>query len=132
MSFLSGDSSADKLIRISVASIDTVIADHFEMLFRNVSDKPLNEFHSRNGFRDEHVIFMTIVVEGDSIILFVVGINTRSGDDRPSEISADVFEDLMRITFVWFEVNIESVFGMLVNFCFDLFKFRGQLVLKEI
>lgn len=113
-------------------SIDAIIADHFEMFFQNVPNKSLNELHSRNGFSDELVIFMTIVVEGDSIILFVVGINTRSGDGRTAEISADVFKNLTRITFAWFQVNIEPILGALVNFRFEFFKLRWKLLLKEI
>lgn len=97
-----------------------------------MSDKPLNEVHSRNGFGDELIIIMTIVVKGDSIILFVIGVNARSGNDRPSEISADVIKNLVRITFAGFQVNIEPIFGMLVYFCFDPLKFRGQLLLKEV
>lgn len=130
--FFSRNGSADQVIRISMASIDTIVANHLKMLFRDVADKTFNKVYGRDGFRDELIILVTIIVEGNGVILFVIGINTGSSDDRSPEISADVFENLVRITFARFQVNIEPIFRMLVDLCLDSFEFWRKFLLKKI
>ena len=102
------------------------------MLFRDVADKTFNKVYGRDGFRDELIILVTIIVEGNGVILFVIGINTGSSDDRSPEISADVFENLVRIIFARFQVNIEPIFRMLVDLCLDSFELWRKFLLKKI
>lgn len=115
-----------------MTSIDAIIANHLKMLFGDVTNETFNKLHSRNGFSDEHVILMAIIVESDSIIFFIIGINTGSSNDRTPEISADILKDLVRITLAGFEVNIEPIFRTTVYLRFDLFEFRRKFCLKKI
>ena len=55
-----------------MSGIKTAIAYHLVMLFRDMLDEALNEFHNRNGFFYVFVIFMAVVVESDKIsIIFI-------------------------------------------------------------
>ena len=74
--------------------INSIIANHFEMFFGYMDDKLFDKFNSRNGFGNELVIFMTIVVKGD--IFTVIIIDARVSNNRPSKISANVFNSDIR------------------------------------
>ena len=59
-------------IYFPMSGIKTAIAYHLVMLFRDMLDEALNEFHNRNGFFYVFVIFMAVVVESDKIsIIFI-------------------------------------------------------------
>ena len=59
-------------VNLTVAGIDAVVANHFVMLFGDVPDEPLYEFHHRDCFFDVLVIFMAVVVERDKVsIIFI-------------------------------------------------------------
>lgn len=59
-------------IYFPVSRIKTTVAYHLVMLFRDMLDEALNEFHNGNGFFYVFVIFMTIVVKRDKIpIVFI-------------------------------------------------------------
>ena len=45
--------------------IDTVVTDHFEMFVRDVDNEPLNKFNGRNGFDNEFVVFVSVVMKGN-------------------------------------------------------------------
>ena len=45
--------------------INTVVTDHFEMLIGDMNNEPLNKLNSRNGFDNEFVILMPIVMESN-------------------------------------------------------------------
>ena len=51
---------------------------------------------------------MPVVMKSDQITIIFV--NTGSGNDRTTKISADVFCDNSGITFIGFGVNIETMF----------------------
>ena len=52
--------------------INSIIANHFEMFFGYMDDKLFDKFNSRNGFGNELVIFMTIVVKGDIFTIIII------------------------------------------------------------
>lgn len=59
-------------VNVTVPGIKTAVAYHLVMLFRDMLDEALNEFHNRNGFFYVFVIFMAVVVESDKIsIIFI-------------------------------------------------------------
>ena len=72
-----------------VLGINTVISDHFEMLFRNMNDKHFNKINSRHGFSNESIILMSVVVKGN--IRAVIIIDARCSNDRSSQISSNIF-----------------------------------------
>ena len=64
--------SAKFFINIPVSRINTAVADHFEMFFRDMPDKALNKFHDRNGFFHIFVIFMTVIMESHILPIIAV------------------------------------------------------------
>lgn len=75
---------------------------------------------------------MLIVVE--SHIFPIVGIDAGGGNDRPAKVAADIFDNSIRITEIWFGIDIETVFILFVNVGFGLFKRRtdmGSQFVKE-
>ena len=117
-----GNSSKKLFILFTVSGIEAVIANHFELLVRNVLYKKLDEFHGRNRFADKGVIFMFIVVKGNRFA--VVRVDSGQSNHRPAKVSADIFGNLLCITQIWFRINIETVFVFMINVCLDLFE-RG-------
>ena len=77
------------------------------MFFRYVYDEPFDEFHSRDAFRYCLMIFMSGVMKRNKVA--VIGINTRSGDDRASQISADIFDGDIRSTPIGFCSDIKTI-----------------------
>lgn len=64
-SLLSGNGTVQTFIVFAVSCINAIVADHFEMLFRDVPDKSFDEIHDRNVFDDQFFIFMPVVMKGD-------------------------------------------------------------------
>ncbi len=75
-----GDSMMELRINITVACIEPAIPDHFVILFGDVTNEPLNEFHSRNRFF--YVLFILVPVVMESNHFTVVFINAGSGSHR--------------------------------------------------
>ena len=109
-----------RFLSSTVACIESPVADHLEMFFRDMPDEPLDEFHSGQGLFYVRVIFMAVVMERDS--LSVITVNTGGCNHRPSKISADIFDHGIRVAFVGFCINIEPVFVLFVTECFCFLK----------
>ena len=74
-----------------------IVAKHFKMFFGDVDNEFLNEVQSRNGFSNSFIVFVSGVMKG--YIFAVISINTRCGNNRSAEVSADVFNgDIRRIS----------------------------------
>ena len=112
--------TTELFIRVAVACIDAVIPNHFEIRFGDVADKSFHEIQYGNGFKNKLVVFMSVVVEGDRIA--IIFINTGSGDNRSSKVSADVFCDNGRIAEIRFCIDIKPVLLIPVNRGFDFFE----------
>jgi len=83
------DGKVEPVLFNMFSGIDAIIADLFEMFFRDRPDEPLDEFHSGQGLFYVSIIFMAVVMERDS--LSVITVNTGGCNHRPSKISADIF-----------------------------------------
>ncbi len=59
-------------VNVTVPGIKTAVPDHLVMLFRDMLDEALYEFHHRNGLFHVLVIFMAVVVESDKILLILI------------------------------------------------------------
>lgn len=129
-SLLSGNSTVQTLILFAVSCINAIIPDHFEMFFRDVPDKSFDKIHDRNRFDNQFFIFMPVVMKGDGIAIIMV--NPFCGDDRASEISADVFNNIRRITFVIFGINIEAIDMIFINVRFNRLEGRTDVFFKFI
>lgn len=130
--FFQRDGSANTGVGLTVTSIEPVVSNHLEMFFGDVTDQSFDEIHGRNGFVDKTVILVSVVMEGDGISNFVIGINTGSSNDGATKISADVFENSGRTAFGAFGVDIETVFCVAVNSCFETFEIRRKPFLKQL
>ncbi len=67
------------------------------------------------------IIFVTIVMERDKITGIII--NSGSGNDRATKITANIFDNSLRITTVGFGINIEAVFMFQIT--------TGRTFLKE-
>lgn len=102
------------------AGIEAAISDHFIMLFRDMLYKALNKVHNRKSFFHILVIFVSVVMKGYKVTVIVV--NSGGGNDRASKITADIFENGLRVTFIRLGVNIKAVFMFPVTAGLDRFK----------
>lgn len=114
---------------VNRTGIETVIANHFEMLVRDMNNEPLYEVKDRNFFNNEAVVAMPVVMESNRRT--IVRINTRSGNNRTPQISGDVLCDDGRITVSRFSVNIETLGMLIVHFSAGCFERRPQFGAKK-
>lgn len=68
---------------------------------------------------------MAVVMEGDPIT--VIGVNARSGNDGPSKVAADIFDDLIGIALIRHSSDIETIFVIRIDPGFYFFKRIPQL-----
>lgn len=90
------------------------------MFFRDMPDQAGNEFHYWDGFHNELVVFVSVVMKSN--IFTIVFINAGSGNDGAAKISADVFGNNFRIAFVGLGINIKAIFVIVITFSFDFLK----------
>lgn len=102
-----GDSTVQLSVDLPVTCIKAAIADHLVMLFGDMLDEALYEFHDRERFLHIFVIFMAVVIESDRIT--VTAVNTGSGNHGISQIATDVFRDCSGVAFVWLGIHIETL-----------------------
>lgn len=121
----SGNSPAEFFIRFAVSCIEPIITSHLEMFFWDMLDEEGNEIQYRDRFFHIGIILVFIVVE--SHIVSIIRINAGGGNDRPPEVTADVFYDSVRVAEIRFGINIETVFIFFVNSRFGLFKRRADM-----
>ena len=117
-------------VDLPVPGINTAVADHFIMLFRDMLDEALNEFHNGNGFFYVFVIFMAVVVKRNRIS--VIAVNPGCGDYRPAKIAADIFGNDFGITKIGFGIDIEAMFMLSVAVGLYPFKRRSDPVFHFI
>ena len=110
--------------------IQTAIADHFKMFFRDVSDETFYEIHNRQSFFHILFIFVTAIVESNDIS--VIPVNPGSGNYWPAKIVSDVFSYYFRIAEIRFGIDIEALFMLGVTFRFHFFERRSNLVFQFI
>lgn len=88
--------------------IESIIANHREMFFRDMLDEEGNEIQYRNCFSH-------------------VGINAGSGNYRSSKEVADVFYDNIRVAEIEFLIDTETVLIFWVNVRLSLFERRTNI-----
>ena len=105
-------------IFFSVSCIKSIIACHFKIPFRYVLHQKFDKIHRRYGFAYKDIIFMAIVVE--CYAFTVIRIYASECNHRTPKISANILENSLRITKIWFGINIKTIFIFFVNksFCF--------------
>jgi len=127
---LLAECSAKGFILFSGSGIKTIVADHFELLFRDMPDQPFDEIKCRDGFFHVFIIFMTVVVKSD--IFAIVTVDAGSGNYRASKIAADIFHNLLWIAFLGLCINVETIFVVPVNGGFHFFERRPKMFLEFV
>lgn len=118
--FFPGDCLSEQLVRFAVSGIDAVVTDHLEMLFGDMLCQSGNKIKNRNVLSDEFVIFVCVVMEGNRRA--VIGINPGSCNDRSAQITANIFDDLRRLTVIRHGTDIEAIFMVGVDGGLDFFE----------
>ena len=111
-------------VNVAVPCIKAVIADHFEMFFRDMLDEEFYEVHHRECPFHISIVFVAVIVEGDRFA--VIGIDTFQGDHGSAEIAADVLYNRFRVTKVRPGINIETIFIFAVDESFRFFERRAD------
>ena len=96
-----------------MSCIESLVANHLEVFFRDVTDKTLNEVHYGNFFHNEFFIFMPVVMKRDKVTIIVV--YAFCGNDRSSKIPSNVLYDIRRIAFFILCIHIEAIDMISVN-----------------
>lgn len=118
--FFLRNSTVQLYILFSVLGIYAIIADHFEMFFRDVLDEELHEFKSGDGHNHKFIVFVAIVMESD--IFTIIFINTFCSDNRSAKVTADIFCDFFWTAQNGFGIDIKAFFTVSVDVRFDGFK----------
>ena len=84
-----------------------IVAEHFEMLFRDMDDQLSNKVRSRNGLGDGFVVFVSGVMKG--YIFAIISINAGSRNNRSAEIAGDVVDGDIRSAKIWFCPDIKTI-----------------------
>lgn len=101
-------------IYFSVPCAETAISNHFKVFFRDVSDETFDENNGRDGFFHILFIFMAIVMKSNAFT--IVLINSGSGNNRATEITTDILDNILRFTFVRLCVDIETMLMIRITF----------------
>ena len=113
-----------------MSCIQAAVSDHFKMFFRDVPDQAFDEIHNRQGFFHILFIFVTVIVESDSVC--VIPVNSGSGNYGSAQIASDVFGNCFGITEIWFCIDIKALLMLGVTFGFYLFERRSDSVFEFI
>lgn len=73
---------------------------------------------------------MSVIVESN--ILSIIGIDPSECDDGTSKIAGNIFDNSIDIARIGFGIDIEAIFVLVVNLCFDLFERRADLLFQKI
>ena len=102
------------------------------MFFGDMDNEFLNEVQSRNGFSNSFIVFVSGVMKG--YVFTVISINTRCGNNRSAEVSADVFNGNIRGAEIRLCTNIKPIRVIRVHFIFNFTKRwanTGNKLLKQ-
>lgn len=124
------NSSVKIFIDFAVSGIKSIVTGHFEILFRDVLDEQLDKVDGRKCFSDKRIIFMFIVMK--SYIITVIGINPGKGNDRTSQITANIADNGFWVAEIRFGINIKAVFILTKDFRLDLFEGGTDTLLEFI
>ena len=101
-------------ICLSVPCVETAISNHFEVFFRDVSDETFDEINGGDGFF--HIFFVVMAIVMKSYAFTIVLINSGSGNNRATEITTDILDNILRFTFVRLCVDIETMLMIRITF----------------
>ena len=103
-----------------VSGIKPIITRHLKIVFRDMLYEEFDEVDGREGLADKDIIFMSVVMESD--VLAVIGVDARECNDRASQVTADIFDDSIRIGEGRLGIDIKPVLVFTIDKRFGLFK----------
>lgn len=110
------------VINLPVSGVKAIVSCHFEIFIRDILDKKFDKVNGRKSLPDERIVFMPVVMESD--VNAIVRINSGEGDNRASEVAADIFDNRIRVAEIWLCINIKAIFVFMIYIRFSFFK-RG-------
>lgn len=110
------------VINLPVSGVKAIVSCHFEIFIRDMLDKKFDKVNGRKSLPDERIVFMPVVMESD--VNAIVRINSGEGDNRASEVAADIFDNRIRVAEIWLCINIKAIFVFMIYIRFSFFK-RG-------
>ncbi len=122
--FITGNGSMEFFINFPVTGINAAVADHFEMFFRDMTDKTPYELHDREGLFHIGVILVAVVMEGDKVA--IIAVNPGCGDNGAPQIAPNIFYGGFGVAFIRLGIDIETVFVFPVTAGFHLFEGRAE------
>ena len=93
-------------------------------------DQELYKIYNRKSPFYKGIVFVTVIVKCD--IGAIIGINPFQGNDGAAEITADIFNHRIRITEIWFGINIKTIFILMVDKSFCFFERRSNAGFEKI
>ncbi len=123
--FGSWDGFPKRSIFFAVPGIETIVTSHFKVFFRDVLDQEFYKIYGRKCLFYKSIVFVPVIVKCD--VAAIIGINPFQGNDRASEIAADIFDHCTRITETGFGINIKAIFILLVDKSFGIFERRSNV-----
>ena len=110
--------------------VDAVVTNHFEMLIRDMNDEAFNKVNGGNGFNDEFVILVPVVMEGN--MRAGVRIDTGRSNNRSAEVTTNVLGNDRRIAAIGFCVNVETIAMVFIDGRFNFLKGGAKYVMEAI
>lgn len=110
------------VINLPVSGVKAIVSCHFEIFIRDMLDKKFDKVNGRKSLPDERIVFMPVVMESD--VNAIVRINSGEGDNRASEVAADIFDNRIRVAEIWLCINIKAIFVFMIYIRFSFFE-RG-------
>jgi len=96
-------------------------------------NQAFDKVNGGDAFCDRFMVLMSLIMERHRIP--VIGIHPGSGNDRPSKVSADVFNSDIRGVWIGFGPDIKPIGMVFVNLVFKFLKrrsqFKGELLQKD-
>lgn len=89
-----------------------------------MSDQAPDEIHDGESLLHISVIFMMVVMKRYGF--FIIAVNPGKCDRGPAQVTADIFEYGVRVTFFRLCINIKSMFIVSVTGGFGFFKRRAD------
>lgn len=74
-----------------MSGIESIITNHFEEFFWDVLSQAGDKIKNRNGFNNELIVFMAVVMKRNGIA--IIRIDSRGSDNWSSQIAPDIFNN---------------------------------------
>ena len=122
--FFWGNAAAEYLFLPVMFGIKTIITKHFEMLLWDMNNKTPDKIKSRDAFSNKVIVLVSGIVEGHR--LPIIRVDTGSGNNRPSKITADIFNGNIGGAKIRFGPDIKAILLIVVNSIFYFSERRAE------